>query len=92
MNNPERDTKYQSFAKLSYDEMKDAIYAEENNDPVLSIYRDMVIEAAKTPVHVLDHTTLPIGPNIQTMFIKVEYDGKQYIGMLYPMKDEESNA
>lgn len=99
MNDPERDTKYQCFAELSYDELKDAVYATENNDSSLSIYRDMAIdhmakcqEAAKLPVHVLDHATLPIGINIQTMFIKVEYDGKQYIGMLYPMKDEEEQC
>lgn len=98
MSNPERDAKFQGFAKMSYDELKDAVYAIENNDPSLSIYRDLVIdhmakcqEATKIPVHVLDHATLPIGINIQTMFIKVEYDGKQYTGMLYPMKDEESN-
>lgn len=80
MNDPERDAKHQSFAKLSYDELKDAVYTTENNDPGLSIYRDIVIdhmakcqEAAKLPVHVLDHATLPIGINIQTVYVKIEY-------------------
>lgn len=75
MSNPERDTQFQVFAKLLAEEL----------------YMAKCQEAAKLPVHVLDHATLPIGINMQIVFVKVEYDGKQYTGALYPMEDEESN-
>lgn len=44
----------------------------------------------------LDHATLPIAHDTPIITVKMEYNGKQYRGMLYPImedeKVEESNA
>lgn len=68
-----------------------ADYWREDCQEIIARHMAKLYEEAKPLVHILDHATLPIGNNIQTVYVKVEYDGKQYTGMLYPLKDEEDN-
>lgn len=63
-----------------------------NESSLWSLLSRLFRRKSKPPVRILDWCELPIWKGILLLSVKVEYEGKKYEGMLYPVKDEESNA